>query len=349
MSHMTRARMAQGSLLIGVLTGLAGCAAPMLGAVSSGDQAKVQALLAKGIDVNAPVYHGGGPQYPQPTPLLIAAGEGETEMIQLLIGKGAHVDIGNRDGRTPLMEAAFYGHHEAIKVLLAAGADPLAVNKNRGTASMLAKQGERAAVEGSIYSRPLDYPKIVQLLEEAERKARQRSGKQAEQAVVQATLAAKLPALQAAEQQGDEARQTGRLDDALTAYAAALRDAPPGTEPQQRVREKVIRAALALDAPPAIPDAARHHANRGMAFVKQAASREDYDLAVAEFEQALLLAPWWGDAYFNLGLVQEKAEEYAAAIQSFRLYLLAAPGDPNAGAVNKKLAELEVAQELAER
>lgn len=213
---------------------------------------------------------------------------------------------------------------------------------------MFAKGGAELAIRGEDGRLPLDFPKLVQLLEEAERKARRKSGKKTGQETSQAALEAKLPEIQSAEKQGDEAAHVGRHADALASYAAALREAPPGTEPQQRLRENVIRAALSLDPPPPIPEDARHHANRGMAFVKKATSRDEYDLAVSEFEQALLIAPWWGDAYFNLGLVQEKVEEYDAAIRSFRLYLLATPGDPNAGAVKKKIAELEVAQELAE-
>lgn len=45
-----------------------------------------------------------------------------------------------------------------------------------------------------------------------------------------------------------------------------------------------------------------------------------------EFDQATLAAPWYGDAYFNLGVAQDKAENYEAALRSLKLAQLATPG-----------------------
>ena len=44
----------------------------------------------------------------------------------------------------------------------------------------------------------------------------------------------------------------------------------------------------------------------------------DYKEAAKEFEQATRAAPWYGDAYFNLGVAQDKAENYKAALSSLK-------------------------------
>ncbi|MCD4677562.1 MAG: hypothetical protein K8S18_16445 [Desulfobacula sp.] len=56
-----------------------------------------------------------------------------------------------------------------------------------------------------------------------------------------------------------------------------------------------------------IPDEARRHFDYGMAAVEMADSSDDYKSAIKEFEQAVGLAPGWADAYYNLGMVQEKS------------------------------------------
>jgi tetratricopeptide (TPR) repeat protein len=65
---------------------------------------------------------------------------------------------------------------------------------------------------------------------------------------------------------------------------------------------------------------------RGIAAFKAAQSVADYQDAVTEFTQATLAAPWYGDAYYNLGVAQDKAEQYDSALRSLKLALLASPG-----------------------
>ena len=94
----------------------------------------------------------------------------------------------------------------------------------------------------------------------------------------------------------------------------------------QALREKIIALAQQLKPAPALPDEAERRMARGIAAFKAAQSVADYQDAVKEFTQATLAAPWYGDAYFNLGLAQDKAEQYDAAVSSLKLALLAAPG-----------------------
>ena len=91
------------------------------------------------------------------------------------------------------------------------------------------------------------------------------------------------------------------------------------------LREKIIKLATTIKPTPAIPDEAERRMARGAAAFKGAKSAANYQDAAKEFEQATLAAPWYGDAYFNLGVAQDKAENYEAALRSLNLARLASP------------------------
>jgi tetratricopeptide (TPR) repeat protein len=90
-----------------------------------------------------------------------------------------------------------------------------------------------------------------------------------------------------------------------------------------------------------IPEEAKRHFNRGMAVVEMAKSPKDYASAIEEFEKAARLAPKWPDVYFNLGMVQEKAERYRDAIESLKQYLRLAPNASDAVKVREHIYKLE--------
>ncbi|MCI7698443.1 MAG: ankyrin repeat domain-containing protein [Akkermansia sp.] len=58
----------------------------------------------------------------QETALKMAAAEGHTEAVKLLLAAGADVNARDMNGWTALMEASDYGHTEIVKLLIAAGA-----------------------------------------------------------------------------------------------------------------------------------------------------------------------------------------------------------------------------------
>lgn len=90
-----------------------------------------------------------------------------------------------------------------------------------------------------------------------------------------------------------------------------------------------------------VSEEAKRHFDRGMAAVEMAKSFENYISAIKEFEQAAQLAPDWPDAYYNLGVVQEKAEKYRDALASLRRYLQLAPAANDADAVKTLINKLE--------
>lgn len=91
------------------------------------------------------------------------------------------------------------------------------------------------------------------------------------------------------------------------------------------LREKIIKLATSIKPAPAIPEEAERRMARGAAAFKGAKSAANYQDAAKEFEQAILAAPWYGDAYYNLGVAQDKAENYEAALRSLNLAQLASP------------------------
>ncbi|MFO7734555.1 MAG: ankyrin repeat domain-containing protein [Candidatus Aminicenantes bacterium] len=95
-----------------------------------------------------------------------------------------------------------------------------------------------------------------------------------------------------------------------------------------------------------IPEEARRHFDRGIAAVEMATTAADYESAIKEFKEAVRLAPDWPDAYYNLGLVQEKAGKLGEAVESYKSYLRVSPEADDAEAVKSLVNKLEY---MAER
>jgi len=93
----------------------------------------VSLLLDKGADVNAQDADGY-------TALSIASRNGHTEVVKLLLDKGADVNVQDADGDTALIWASRNGHTEVVKLLLDKGADINAKDKYGDTALILASR-----------------------------------------------------------------------------------------------------------------------------------------------------------------------------------------------------------------
>ena len=94
-----------------------------------------------------------------------------------------------------------------------------------------------------------------------------------------------------------------------------------------------------------ISEEARRHMIRGQAAVEAAKSSEDFKSAIAEFEQARILAPDWPEVYFNLGMVQEKVGNYDEATNNLRKYLKLLPNANDAAQVRDHIYKLEYIRE----
>ncbi len=93
-------------------------------------------------------------------------------------------------------------------------------------------------------------------------------------------------------------------------------------------RQQVIRLALAMDPPPDIPEEARAYYVRAVVLGDAAVDNPSYQKGVIDdYKAALLIAPWWGEAYRKLSSIQKAAGQYDDAIATLNLYLLLQPSD----------------------
>lgn len=135
------------------------------------------------------------------------------------------------------------------------------------------------------------------------------------------------------------------------AHAASPRDelkavvASVAADPGNRaLREKAIALAGKLKPAPVVPPEAKRPFVMAATFQKEAKSPSDFGLAVDAYREALVVAPWWSDAYYNLSVSLEAAGRFDEARDALSLYLLAKPKDE---AAQNRLYALEAKKKLA--
>ena len=161
---------------------------PVADAAQTGDAAAVRALLRQAADVNAAQGDGmtalhwaamkNDPDLAQLllyasasarattrigayTPLLLAAQNGNAEVMEPLIKGGADVNAKTSNGTTPLMFAAAAGNARAVTLLLDRGADLNAKESTRGlNAAMFAAASDRAGIIDPVSYTHLTLPTI---------------------------------------------------------------------------------------------------------------------------------------------------------------------------------------------
>jgi ankyrin repeat protein len=136
--------------------------------------------------------------------------------------------------------------------------------------------------------------------------------------------------------------QTANPQDTLNQYVADLQKSPDDAA----LRQKIIAFVQTMSPVPGIPEEANHHYVRASVFVKQAKADADYELAVNEYRQVLLIAPWWGSAYYNLAMVQRVRGRFDEATVNLKLCLLTNMNEKDAKEVQDALYAIEVEKEL---
>ncbi len=99
-------------------------------AADIGHSEVVNLLLERGADINSTANTLGG------GPLMTAAEKGRLEVVKLLLAKGADVNEGGRMGFTPLMAASEKGQLDIVKELLDKGADINARSQCMGSTAL---------------------------------------------------------------------------------------------------------------------------------------------------------------------------------------------------------------------
>jgi tetratricopeptide (TPR) repeat protein len=135
----------------------------------------------------------------------------------------------------------------------------------------------------------------------------------------------------------------GQTQAPLAALVERLQ-ANPGDD---ALRRQTIEQARAMRPPPAIPAEARNSFIQGVTITQGATDATGQRLAIQRFNEALRLAPWWGDAYYNRGVAQDLAGEYSAAIASLQLYLLTGPSAQERQQAEDRIAAIQGRQALA--
>lgn len=126
--------------LLALLLPVPSAAAPdLLGAIRSGDAAKVEQALSEGANVNAADAWGR-------TPLMMATQLRNTAAVKLILARKPDVNAANRNDITPLIAATQAGNEEVVALLLAAGADPDLADNLGWTALMWASSRNRLAI-----------------------------------------------------------------------------------------------------------------------------------------------------------------------------------------------------------
>lgn len=300
-------------------------------------------LLNRGANINAKAAANFSE-----TPLHFAASNGHAEVAKILIERGANVNSQTSNLTAYHGGPLLWLHRhrpcdeeskKIARMLIEAGADVNQPGISRTTLEYWAKDEAPCSREVTAMLRDADNIRKEAAARRAKAQAEKERGRE-----IQRELAQSGSAIEAAEKAADAAAAAGDNAKAVAGYLEALKKCPAGSEPETRVREKLIRSAAI--APPAVPEEARHMSQRAQAFIKFAQDSTGFAKAAAELEGALRLAPWWPEAYFNMGLVQEKLGAPAEAARNLKLYLLAEPGASDAENVRRKLVELEVQQEL---
>lgn len=382
---------------------------PLHEAVKKGDKAEVEALLAKGADVNAKNKFGS-------TPLHSAASSGEKDIAELLLAKGADVNAKNARGHTPLHYATYTvkvqkGKKDLAALLLAKGADVNAMDEagltplhnmtiqsdldwNKEVAELLLAKGADVNVRAG--KRDDGGTPLHDAVRTADRTGRIEAAKfllDHGARVDAQSVNAGTPLMLAVSESNDGnneivalllakgadinikptvtglypsqntplqwARDLGKVALAEQMENHVLKQAKNPREifgqlsqqlkdkPDDRDRRLIIKLASELKPAPAIPEEARKHFVEGAAIKKAAKNPAQQSLAAQSFTEALKIAPWWGDAYYNLGVTQELAENYDEAEKALTFYLLSNPSETDKREAQDRIYALSAKRKLS--
>ena len=93
------------------------------------------------------------------------------------------------------------------------------------------------------------------------------------------------------------------------------------TPSDHALREKIIKLAISIKPAPDIPEQAREPFVMGATVLKKASDPAGASKAVDLFTQAINVAPWFADAYYNRAIARETAGQFEAAIDDLKFYL----------------------------
>jgi tetratricopeptide (TPR) repeat protein len=133
----------------------------------------------------------------------------------------------------------------------------------------------------------------------------------------------------------------GKYSESLPEYAQALSFAANEQE-ASTLRAAMFAASGKMPTPPEMPDDAHRHVVRGELLLNQGM----LDRALAEFNEALRMAPYMPKLYQNTAVIYGALKQYGQAIRQMHLYLTAAPETPDARTAQDQITKWELQQEM---
>jgi tetratricopeptide (TPR) repeat protein len=130
----------------------------------------------------------------------------------------------------------------------------------------------------------------------------------------------------------------------LNQYVTDLQKNPNDTA----LREKIIRHVQGMKPKPVIPEDARRYFVKAVTMQKEAKNTKGFEIAVNAYNQPLLIAPWWPDAYYNLSIALESSGQYDKAVKALKLYLVTNPSASEVRAVQDKIYAIEAKKEMSQ-
>lgn len=344
---------------------------PLIMAASSGQTEVLRLLLDKGADIEAR-------DYTKATALLAAAAKGRAEAVRLLLERNANLAARDILGENALIGAARSDNCELVEFLLAKGFPIEERNNDGATALFVAAAeektdsvrtlllhganlesrdnlGDTPLIAASSHAKSPDTVKLL-LDSGADISAENNKGETAIACARRAGSNAGADLLDLTMQQlklTEEAAQQRKLMDEANAkepearfnfFLSAFQQHPQ----DEFLREKIFQTVAILQMPPAIPETARQLFVTASGQIKQASTPAALDQPIGLLRKALEIAPWWGNAYYNLSLALEMRGQYGDAIQQLNYYLELKPAEADADKTRAHLTVLQTEKDVAD-
>jgi tetratricopeptide (TPR) repeat protein len=242
-------------------------------------------------------------------------------LFLLALGLASTAAAGDLEDR--LINEAMNGNADTVRSLLEKGAN---VNAKDGT-------GETALMKAAYYG----YADVVSVLIEkgASVEAKNSNG---ETALQLAELRKHAEVVQLLRQ--------ALSNDPRANFTEYLREFQKNPYDEAR-REKVVNAAAALPSLPAIPEEARQLFLQATALIKQNITPNELAKPIELLNHALVIAPWWGNAYYNLSRALELSGQCDEAVKQLNYYLELKPSEADATEARAHISVIQAEKEAA--
>nr|MDA8175013.1 ankyrin repeat domain-containing protein [Nitrospiraceae bacterium] len=341
----------------------------LMDAAGNGDVEVVKLLLDKGANMEAKNCFGGQ------TALDLAAGDGHVDVVKLLLDKGADIEEKDDLGDTALTWAAMGvgGRSDVVKLLLEKGANIEVTDKNGYTALMYAADGGHADVVKLLLDKGANieatdkdgYTALMKAADEgymdAAKLLLERTDNSEAKTLMQAAYDGNVDVIKQLFREG-AVEATGKDGWAAVMLAANNghadvlsvlfeRGAHCVSQLNDTAREKICRLAPEMSPLLKVPARAKREFIKGNTFIRKGKDASAAQKAIDSYKKALCLAPWWGPAYYNLGLAYEAAgaanddyrenDYYQKAVKAMNYFLLTKPGEPWRDQAQKEIEKIK--------